>query len=158
FVRLALEAVGEAPAIHVLDCGCGASYLTFSLHHVLRKKRRVTVQGIDVRADAIERSLAVARALGVAGEVTFARAAIKDAKVEAPDLVLSLHACDTATDEALARAVELGARAILAAPCCQHELHRKIDSGALSPLLRHGILRERLADLATDGIRALVLR
>ncbi len=72
--------------------------------------------------------------------------------------MLSLHACDTATDEAIAQGIRWGSRGIIAAPCCQHELHSQLDAPALRPLLRHGILRERTADILTDAFRALVLR
>lgn len=165
FVRLVRETLAErAPGegeLRILDAGCGAAYLTFALRHVLARERRgrVTVLGVDVRADVIEQARAVARELGVEGDVAFEQAQIKDARLDrAPDVVLSLHACDTATDEALARGVALGARAILAAPCCQHELHKRLADPALAPLVRHGILRERLADLATDALRATILR
>jgi SAM-dependent methyltransferase len=161
FVRLALSALeGVEGDLEVLDAGCGAAYLTFSLHHVLarEKKRRVSVLGVDVRQDVIDASEKIARELGVADEVHFVRGRIGEAKLGLPRVVLSLHACDTATDEALARGVALGASVILAAPCCQHELHDKLDARDLAPILRHGILRERLADLATDALRASILR
>ncbi|HZU99890.1 MAG TPA: SAM-dependent methyltransferase [Planctomycetota bacterium] len=161
FVRLALSALEEVEGeLEILDAGCGAAYLTFALHHVLSRVRkgRVSVLGVDVREDVIEASEKVARELGVAGEVRFVRGRIGEAKLGLPRVVLSLHACDTATDEALARGVALGASVILAAPCCQHELHDKLRTDDLSPILRHGILRERLADLATDALRASILR
>jgi SAM-dependent methyltransferase len=162
FVRLVLDVLGDTTGdLRILDAGCGAAYLTFALHHVLARRGmgRVTVRGVDVRDDVIRASEEIARTLGVAVDVTFERALIKDATLEAPPhVVLSLHACDTATDEALAKGVALGASVILAAPCCQHELHTKLETDALAPLLRHGILRERLADLATDALRASLLR
>ena len=80
------------------------------------------------------------------------------APVEPPDLVLSLHACDTATDEAIAKAVQCGSRAVLAAPCCQHELHKQLDVTAFRAVTRNGILRERMADIVTDALRAAALR
>lgn len=159
FVELAAEAIGELDAkgpIKVLDAGCGAAYLTFGLVHHLRNRRPLDVLGVDVREDVIASARAVQTELGW-NELRFRRCAI--AEVDEPlDVVLSLHACDTATDEAIARGVTLGARAILVAPCCQHELHHAVRADDLSPLLRHGILRERFADLATDALRALVLR
>ncbi len=161
FVRLVLEVLGDATGdLAIFDAGCGASYLTFALHHVLARRGlgRVTVHGVDVREDVIRVSEEVARSLGVEKDVTFARGLIREANLDAAHVVLSLHACDLATDEALARGVELGASVILAAPCCQHELHKQIESDALAPVLRHGILRERLADLATDALRASILR
>jgi SAM-dependent methyltransferase len=163
FVRLVLDVIAGFPQgeLRILDAGCGAAYLTFALRHVLAAERgsRVRVLGIDVRDDVIEKARAIARELEVEDDVTFRVGKIRDAVLdETPHVVLSLHACDTATDEALARGVALEARAILAAPCCQHELHKKLGAPPLAPLLRHGILRERLADLATDGLRALLLR
>ena len=162
FVRLVRETLGPGEGeLRLLDAGCGAAYLTFALRHVLARERagRVSILGVDVRDDVIEQARACARELGVEGDVVFERALIRDAALsQPPDVVLSLHACDTATDEALARGVELGARAILAAPCCQHELHKQLAAPALAPLVRHGILRERLADLATDALRAVLLR
>lgn len=162
FVRLVLEVLGDAAGdLRILDAGCGAAYLTFSLHHVLARRDlgRVVVHGVDVREDVIASSEAIARALGVEKDVRFTRGLIREVAFdEPPHVVLSLHACDTATDEALAKGVLLGANVILAAPCCQHELHKKIDSQGLAPILKHGILRERLADLATDALRASLLR
>jgi hypothetical protein len=162
FVRLVLDVLEkQTNDIRILDAGCGAAYLTFSLHHVLARLGvgKVSVHGVDVREDVIRSSEEIARRLGVERDVTFEKGSIKDAQLgEPPHVVLSLHACDTATDEALAKGVALGARVILAAPCCQHELHKKLDAEPLAPLLRHGILRERLADLATDALRATLLR
>ncbi|MEZ0228844.1 MAG: SAM-dependent methyltransferase [Planctomycetota bacterium] len=162
FVRLALEVLGDTTGdLRLLDAGCGAAYLTFSLHHVLARsgRGRVSMHGVDVREDVIQASEEIAKKLGVEKDVTFTKGLIRDLWLdELPHVVLSLHACDTATDEALAKGVSLGASVILAAPCCQHELHKKLEADALAPLLRHGILRERLADLATDALRATILR
>lgn len=162
FVRLVLEVLEDTTGdLRILDAGCGAAYLTFSLHHVLARtgRGRVSVHGVDVREDVVKASEEIAKKLGVEKDVTFTRGLIKDVWLdEIPHVVLSLHACDTATDEALAKGVSLGASVILAAPCCQHELHKKLETDALAPVLRHGILRERLADLATDALRATILR
>jgi hypothetical protein len=102
----------------------------------------------------------MAERLGIAGDVEFITADLAEVKLDTPpDLVLSLHACDVATDLAIACGIRLGARYMLIAPCCQHDLQKQIkDSGPMRALLRHGILRERLADLMTDAFRAQLMR
>jgi hypothetical protein len=119
--------------------------------------------GVDVREDQRVRNSAVAADLGCADRVLFTAGTITDAVVEpAPDLVLALHACDTATDQALARAVHWGARWVLAAPCCHHDIAAQLKRGAApSPydaVTRDAILRERYADVLTDALRASLLR
>jgi SAM-dependent methyltransferase len=147
-------------ATFLLDCGCGSAHLTFAAYHFLRDVRGldVRVAGVDVKAELIRKCEALRDGLGWTG-LEFSAGAIRGYQPPGPvDAVLSLHACDTATDEAIARGVDWGARVILAAPCCQHELHDQLEAEAFRPLLRHGILRERLADLLTDTFRALALR
>ncbi len=161
----------------VVDCGCGKAYLTLALYlylvHVL-KFPSVKVVGIDRRKDVIESARRMAAELDVAADVVFAEADLADldlesvlpAGAESPgraraDMVVSLHACDTATDEALARGVEWRARYIVSAPYCQHELQKTIgpqSNDAFAGVLRHGILRERLCDILTDAFRAMILR
>ncbi len=147
----------------VIDCGCGKAYLTLALHRYLTLAKgwqKVEVLGIDKNPDVIASARTMAEALGIDDEVTFSACMINDAEMpKSPDLVMSLHACDTATDDALIAAVRTGASSILCVPCCQHELHHAlVGGGAMRSLLRHGILRERLADLLTDTFRAQVLR
>ena len=154
--RLAVEGRG----LFLVDCGCGNAYLTFAAFHYLRHVRGldVTAAGVDANADVIRNCLNLRDRLHWEG-LDFQAARIADyAPPRPPDLVVSLHACDTATDDAIARGVLWGSRAILAAPCCQHELHHAIGSPAFRALLRHGVLRERLADLLTDALRAAALR
>lgn len=161
----------------VVDCGCGKAYLTLALYlylvHVL-KFPSVKVVGIDRRKDVIESARRMAAELDVAADVVFAEADLADFDLESAlsagaaspgraraDMVVSLHACDTATDEALARGVEWKARYIVSAPCCQHELQKTIgpqSNDAFAGVLRHGILRERLCDILTDAFRAMILR
>jgi SAM-dependent methyltransferase len=154
-----LPALPQDGALRVVDFGSGRSYLTFALHHLLtaRHGRDVELLGLDLKADVVAECSALARRLGAEG----LRFAVGDiASFDAPggaDLVVSLHACDTATDAALARAVEWEAEVILAVPCCQHELLPQLDSATLAPLLRHGILRERFAAEVTDAARAQLL-
>lgn len=154
----------EPPAAYtVVDCGCGKAYLTLALHQYLvhaRGFRNLSVIGIVRNPDVIASARAMSEALGVADEVIFRDCTIDSAEFpEAPDIVMSLHACDTATDDALIAAVRHRAERILCVPCCQHELHHAlVGGGPMRAPLRHGILRERLADLITDTFRAQVLR
>lgn len=146
--------------LHIVDCGCGNAYLTFAAYHWLRdvRKTAVKVTGVDSNGDLVANCRKLAGSLGWEG-LEFVEAAIADyAPAGEVDLVVSLHACDTATDQALGRAVAWSARCVLAAPCCQHELHNQLKSEPFVPLLRHGVLKERLADLLTDALRASALR
>ena len=154
----------QAPAqFTVVDCGCGKAYLTLALHRYLvcaKGWSKVRIIGIDKNLDVVESAREMANALGIGEEVTFQACTIDAAELpKEPDLVMSLHACDTATDDALIAAVKTKAAGILCVPCCQHELHHALEGGgAMRAVLRHGILRERLADLLTDTFRAHVLR
>ena len=149
--------------LRVVDLGCGNAYLTFAAHRFLAGVRGLPVSliGIDTKQQSRDHNDAVAARLGI--PATFVVAPIAEAVVEPPpDVVLALHACDTATDDALARAVEWGAGLVLAAPCCHHDLAvqlRRLPAPApYAALTRDGILRERFADTLTDVVRALLLR
>ena len=147
--------------LRIVDFGCGKAYLTFALYHYLHNLRglNIALVGVDLKQDVLAQCSALAVNLGYAG-LSFAAGGIQNFALdgeETADMVIALHACDTATDDALARAVAWNAQVILAAPCCQHELFRKIQNDALAPLLRHGILRERLSALVTDALRAEML-
>lgn len=155
--------------LRVVDLGCGNAYLTFAAHAFLSGVRGLPAHlvGVDVKAQSREHSTAVAEALGIAGTITFVQGDIAHASLDGilpgpPDVVLALHACDTATDDALARAVTWEAPLVLAAPCCHHDvaaqLRRAPTPAPYSSLTRHGILRERFADTLTDALRASVLR
>jgi len=164
FLRLmgrVLPTEGTArPPVEIVDCGCGNAYLTFAAHHYLNHVRGLPARviGVDSNEEIIERCLALRDSLGSEG-LDFRVGRIAEFSPETPpDLVLSLHACDTATDEAIAQGILWGSHAILAAPCCQHELHDALRAPILQPMLRHGILKERTADIVTDAFRALVLR
>jgi SAM-dependent methyltransferase len=161
----ALPATGLPEPLRVADLGCGNAYLTFAAYRWLTAARGLDVRlvGVDVRADQRARNTALAARLGWGDRVRFVAGTILDAPVAPPPhLVVALHACDTATDEALARAVGWGARWVLAAPCCHHDLAdqlRRVPAPApYQALTRHGILRERYADLLTDALRAALLR
>jgi len=149
--------------LRIVDLGCGNAYLTFSAHRFLTHVRDLPVRltGVDVREQSRTHNNAIAADLGIDAE--FVVGTIADAQLElAPEVVLALHACDTATDEALARAVEWEAPLILAAPCCHHDvaaqLRRNPTPAPYQMLTRHGILRERFADTLTDALRASLLR
>ena len=174
FLRAVKEAVGAKPpaagtTFTVVDCGCGKAYLTIAMHRYLTEALGfgdVKVIGVDRRGDVIAAARQTTEALGISGGVEFVECDLSDfgrpgcpGEGVRPDLVVSLHACDTATDEALAKAVEWGSKYILSAPCWQHELHKSLAAdGAFAGLLRHGILRERLGDILTDAFRAMILR
>ena len=178
FLRIVGEMLADAPRpehFTVVDCGCGKSYLTFALYFYLTEVLGygdVRVLGIDRREDVIGASRKTASRLDVADRVVFAQAdlstfdlaTLPELPCKTVDMVVSLHACDTATDEALARGVEWLARYIVSAPCCQHELQKTVGKAGVAAektfagLLRQGILRERLCDILTDSYRALILR
>ena len=167
------EDAREDNCFTVVDCGCGKAYLTISLYFYLTETLNfpnVRVIGIDRRKDVITAAQKMAAQLDVADKVLFAESDLAAFDFSSlsnlppkADLVVSLHACDTATDEALAKGVEWKARYILSAPCCQHELQKAIGKtdegeGVFSGLLRQSILRERLCDILTDAFRAMILR
>jgi SAM-dependent methyltransferase len=151
--------------LRVVDLGCGNAYLTFAAHAYLARVRGLPVNllGVDRQPDLVARNNALADRLGIADSVRFVPGDIGGVTVEdTPDVVLALHACDTATDDALARAVEWHASLVLAAPCCHHDVAAQLRRTPTPPpyslLTRSGILRERFADTLTDAVRAAVLR
>ena len=160
FVELVDDVVRVLPEgrLRVVDFGSGRAYLTFALHDLLTRVhgREVDLLGLDLKPEVVEECEALARRLDATG-LRFALGDIAHADLDGVDLVVSLHACDTATDAALERAVRAGAAAILAVPCCQHELLGQLSSDVLRPLLRHGTLRERFAAEVTDAARARLL-
>ncbi len=146
----------------IVDCGAGLAYLSLAACCYLRYGRGfdVGVTGIERDGELVAKSNQTAADLALSDSVRFLQLDLESCSLEVrPDLLLALHACDDATDAAIARGVEWQAGAILAAPCCQHELQRQIVSrGPMRALLRHNILRERQADLLTDACRAQLLR
>ncbi len=169
------EGRAKSEEFTVVDCGCGKAYLTLALYFFLTqtlKFPKVRVIGVDRREDVVAAARKMARQLDVAGQVQFVaadlatfdvRQATADSLPPRVDMTISLHACDTATDEALAKGVEWKSRYIVSAPCCQHELQKTLgqtgaDVSAFAGVLRHGILRERLCDILTDAFRAMILR
>ena len=164
----------------VVDCGCGKAYLTLALHFFLTHGlgfQNVCVVGVDRRPDVVAAAAKMTEQLDVADRVRFVQSDLASCDLSQlarqpdggaasrplsrVDMVVSLHACDTATDEALAKGVEWKARYILSAPCCQHELQKAVGARAnpaFAGVLRHGILRERFCDILTDAFRAMILR
>jgi SAM-dependent methyltransferase len=145
--------------VRVVDFGCGKAYLTFAMYYYFVQKLslKVEIVGLDLKADVIAHLTELKEQLGYEGLV-FYQGDIKDYQATfKPDIVVSLHACDTATDEALAKAVLWGAKVIMAVPCCQHEAFTQIKQPNQQIYLKHGILKERFAALATDAIRANML-
>jgi SAM-dependent methyltransferase len=146
--------------LHIIDCGCGNAYLTFAAYHYLNHLRSIPthIVGVDRNGELIERCNDLGRSLGWAN-ISFIESDIAQHNPpNPPDIVVSLHACDTATDEAIARGVKWQSRLILAAPCCHKELRSQIKAPLFSPVLRHGALKQRTADILTDACRAQVLR
>jgi hypothetical protein len=147
--------------VEILDCGCGSSYLTLAAHHYLNDVLGIParITGLDVNEEVIRKSMAKAEQIG--GGPSFACGRIGSIDLK-PDIVVALHACDTATDDAIAQAVRGDAKLLLSVPCCHKFLNRSIraegETELLRPLLRHGILHERTADIVTDAFRALALR
>jgi SAM-dependent methyltransferase len=148
-------------SLQILDCGCGSAYLSFAVYHYLNDVRQVPacLVGIDVNETLIRKDNEQSTQLGFAG-ACFEHASILAYRPRvAPDIVLALHACDTASDEALFQGVVGQARLLLCAPCCHHHLQQQLHTvSPLGPILREGILKQRQGDILTDTFRALILR
>ena len=162
FLEMVEDVLADLPTgrpLTIVDFGCGKSYLTFALYHYLtvRKKRELNIIGLDLKADVIEHCNELAAKIGY-DQLKFLVGDIAEYnELDQVDMVITLHACDTATDAALEKAVRWGASVILSVPCCQHELFAQIENDVMSPMLSHGILKERFSALATDAIRAKLL-
>ncbi|MFM1789076.1 MAG: hypothetical protein RLZZ12_425 [Actinomycetota bacterium] len=147
--------------ISVVDLGCGNAYLTFAVHRYLTLKGRdVNVVGVDNKPESRVRNTDIAKKLGISNQIEFIASDIEKFPNRKTSLVIALHACDTATDDALAWAVKSEAKVILVSPCCHHDLNKRIKSAGNNwePLFRNGIIKERFADLLTDSLRAELLR
>lgn len=159
FIQDIAEVLPTDRQLRVVDFGCGKSYLTFAVHYLLKTvlKRDCRITGLDRRSDVVSSCQRIASELQLP-ELDFQVGDIASYAADvSPDLVISLHACDTATDDALAQAIRWSAAAILAVPCCQQELQRVLPEGSLPPLTSFGIARERFCSLATDTQRAALL-
>lgn len=159
FVQDILPALPTDRTITILDFGCGKSYLTFAIYHFLKvlHGRDVRIIGLDLKKDVIANCNRLAEKLGYT-ELTFLHGDIADYEgMNQVDMIVTLHACDTATDFALAKAIGWDASVILSVPCCQHELNKQIKNEELAPLLKYGLIKERTAALFTDAIRGNLL-
>lgn len=159
FIEDILTSLPKDRAVRILDFGCGKSYLTFAMYEYLHERKGYEVEmiGLDLKADVMEHCNELAEKYGY-DHLKFYTGDIADYEDEKPiDMVVTLHACDTATDFALEKAVRWGAKVILSVPCCQHELNSKIACSDLAPIMDYGLLKERFAALLTDGLRAKLL-
>ena len=159
FIEDSLKHLPTDRTVRILDFGSGKSYLTFALYHFLHEMKGydVHITGLDLKKEVIEECAGIAKDLGYE-RLEFLVGDINEYEGEsAVDMVVTLHACDVATDMALARAVRWGAKVILSVPCCQKELNRQLNAPSLELMLQHGLIKERFASLATDSIRAELL-
>ena len=162
YLEIVNDVVPDLPEhgpLRIVDFGCGLSYLTFALHHLLKKihKRDAQLIGIDQRSDVISRCEKLVDDLNFTG-LEFSQGKIEETASDKQfDLAVSLHACDTATDAALAYSVKANAKVILAVPCCQHEIFSQVAHNDLNFILKHGILKERFAAMTTDALRVVAL-
>ncbi len=159
FVEDILPSLEGEGTLHIIDFGCGKSYLTFALYYYLHelKGKEVCITGLDLKKDVIEKCNLLAEGYGYKG-LHFYQGDISTFQgAEKVDMVVTLHACDTATDYAIKKAVDWHAKVIFTVPCCQHEVNGQIQNELLEPVLKYGLLKERMAALITDGIRANLL-
>ena len=159
FIEDVIDELPKDRTIRIIDFGCGKSYLTFAMYYYLHElqHRDIQVTGLDLKTDVIQHCNELAEKLGY-DRLKFERGDISTYEgTDVADMVVTLHACDLATDYALDKAVKWGARVILAVPCCQHELNRQIKCDPLKPVLKYGIIKERVAALLTDALRANLL-
>ena len=159
FIEDILPRLSREREVTILDFGCGKSYLTFAMYYYLHELKGLTLEvtGLDLKKDVIVHCNELAKKYHYEG-LSFLHGDIADyTGTDSADMVVTLHACDTATDYALYKAMKWHAGVILSVPCCQHELNSKISSELLEPVLKYGILKERMSALITDGIRANLL-
>ena len=159
FVEDVLPVLKREGAIHIIDFGCGKSYLTFALYYYLHELQKldVMITGLDLKTDVIHNCNRLAQSYGY-DRLQFVQGDIKNfTGADQVDMVVTLHACDTATDYAIEKAVGWGAKVIFTVPCCQHEVNGQIQNKLLRPVLKYGLLKERLSAILTDAIRANLL-
>lgn len=164
YLEIVRHAVGDCgwsrgEQIHIVDMGCGKGYLTFGVWHLLNRTLNLTadVTGVEARRELVDQANDIAQAVG-ANSLKFVTGDIASAKLDKIDGLIALHACNTATDDAIARGTHAGARLIIVSPCCHQELRPQLGHPTvLKPLLRYGLLEERFSEWLTDGLRTLRL-
>ena len=156
-----LDSPSPAKPLTIVDLGCGHAYLTFATHQYLQSTgMNIRVIGIDVRATSRDRNNEIAEKLGISGTIEFLAEEISQTSLTHADVAIALHACDTATDDAIAWALRSDAKLLMIAPCCHHDIQSQLTDSPepWSLITRYGIMRERLADLLTDAFRMQILK
>jgi len=159
YIELIKDLVKDDKLNKVVDVGSGKGYLTFALYEYLHHENpNIKIEGIELRQDLVDKCNEIAKESKYKG-LTFRQGSIEEVKLSKTDMVIALHACDTATDMAIAKGVDAKAKYIAVAPCCHKQIRKEMakTSSALNPLLDHGILKERQAEMVTDTIRSLIL-
>ena len=156
-----IEKPSATKPLTIVDLGCGHAYLTFAAHQYLKSiGMPVKVTGIDVRAQSRDRNNAIAQKLGISQSIDFKAEEIANTTAQSADVAIALHACDTATDDAIAWAVNGGSRLLLIAPCCHHDIQKQMNEvpEPWGTITKFGVMKERMGDLLTDALRAQILR
>jgi len=159
YVELMNDLIKDKSVNHIVDMGSGKGYLTFALYEYLHKENpSLKIEGIEIRKDLVDKCNETAKASGYKG-LTFRQGSIDEVKIDKADMIIALHACDIATDMAIATGVKANAKYIAVAPCCHKQVRKEMKktNTVLSPLLEHGIFKERQAEMVTDTVRALLL-
>ena len=159
FIRDVSDKLPKDKELTIVDFGCGKSYLTFAMYYYLKIMNgyRVRMIGLDLKSDVIQHCNELVKRFGYE-ELTFLEGDISSFEgVNQVDMVVTLHACDTATDFALDKAIRWGAKVILSVPCCQHEVNAQLKNDRMQPIFKYGIIKERMAALMTDALRANLL-
>lgn len=159
-IKPSIDMLPKDRPLKIVDFGCGKAYLTFALYYYVVKilNMQAEITGLDLKEEVIDYCNKVARELGYES-LEFQKGNIKDySRTQDVDMVIMLHACDNATDEGIVQSLKFNAKIIIAVPCCQHEFFRQIENENLEPILQFGILKDRMTALATDSLRAQILK
>ena len=159
-IKPSIDMLPKDRPLKIVDFGCGKAYLTFALYYYVVKilNMQAEITGLDLKEEVIDYCNKVARELGY-DSLEFQKGNIKDySRTQDVDMVIMLHACDNATDEGIVQSLKFNAKIIIAVPCCQHEFFRQIENENLEPILQFGILKDRMTALATDSLRAQILK